>query len=261
VHGTLHAYFKDDSISSAPKKADGSEADKFPFSQQQFGFTLGGPLKKDKAFYFVALDYQNGSSIKQTDPSRIEQRVVDYFASQGSPDENGSIERSNDARVFLGKIDWQINPKNLLTVRYNYTWSEQANGTFDVDSWGRSANALEKDYSHAGSGTLLTTFSPSVLNEARFQFAREYRPRPYGGPDITGQSRPLPDTAFDFGRGYRFGEPFFIPVDYYDQRIQFNDNLSWIKGRHSFKAGVELNAVKSVQTFVGFANGRYIFSS
>ena len=146
-------------------------------------------------------------------------------------------------------------------MRYNYTWSEQQNGTFDVDSWGTSANAVEKDYSHAGSGSLISSLSPTVLNEFRFQFAREYRPRPYDGPDITGQSRPLPDTAFDFGRGYRFGEPFFIPVDYYDQRIQFNDNISLIKGRHAFKAGIEYNGVKSVQTFVGFANGRYIFSS
>ena len=120
---------------------------------------------------------------------------------------------------------------------------------------------MEKDYSHAGSGSLISSLSSNVLNEFRFQFAREYRPRPYDGPDVTGQSRPLPDTAFDFGRGYRFGEPFFIPVDYYDQRIQFNDNISLIKGRHAFKAGIEYNGVKSVQTFVGFANGRYIFSS
>ena len=262
LHGTAHAYFKNDGLASAPKRADGStNGTKYDFSQQQYGFTLGGPLKKDKAFYFLALDYQNGESTKQTDPSRIEQRVVDYFASIGSPNENGSITRTNDARVFLGKIDWQLNAKNLLTLRYNYTWSEQANGTFDVDSWGTSNNALEKDYSHAGTGSLITSFSPNVLNEFRFQFAREYRPRPYEGPNIAGQSRPLPDTAFDFGRGYRFGVPFFIPVEYYDQRIQFNNNLSWIKGRHSFKAGVELNAVKSVQTFVGFANGRYIFSS
>ena len=123
VHGTLHAYFKDDALSSAPKKADGSEADKFPFSQQQFGFTLGGPIVKDKAFYFVALDYQNGDSTKQTDPSRIEPRVVDYFASLGSPGENGSIDRTNDARVFLAKVDWQLGPKHLATLRYNYTWS------------------------------------------------------------------------------------------------------------------------------------------
>ena len=261
VHGTVHSYFKSDSLSSAPKRGDGTDAPKTAFSQQQLGFTLGGPLKKDKAFYFLAFDYQNGSSTKQTDPSRIEQRVVDFFASLGSPNENGSIDRTNDARVFLGKVDWQLNPNNLLTLRYNYTWSEQVNGTFDVDSWGRSANAVERDYSHAGSGSLISSLSPTVLNEFRFQFAREYRPRPYDGPNINGQDRPLPDTAFDFGRGYRFGEPFFIPVTYYDQRIQLNNNLSVVKGRHSFKVGGEFNAVKSVQTFIGFANGRYIFSS
>jgi len=262
VHGTAHAYFKNDGIASAPKRADGStDGTKYDFSQQQYGFTLGGPIKKDKAFYFLAFDYQNGESTKQTDPSRIEQRVVDYFASVGSPNENGSITRTNDARVFLGKIDWQLNANNLLTLRYNYTWAEQANGTFDVDSWGTSNNALEKDYSHAGSGSLVTSFSSTVLNELRFQFAREYRPRPYQGPNVSGQDRPLPDTAFDFGRGYRFGLPFFIPVEYYDQRLQFNNNLSWIKGRHSLKAGVEYNHVKSVQTFIGFANGRYIFGS
>ena len=117
--------------------------------------------------------------------------MVDYFARLGSPNENGSIERTNDARVFLGKIDWQLNPNNLLTLRSNYTWAEQANGTFDVDSWGTSNNALEKSYSHAGSGSLVSSFSPTVLNEFRFQFAREYRPRPYEGPNISGQSRSM----------------------------------------------------------------------
>jgi hypothetical protein len=261
IHGTVHSYFKSDGLSSAPKRGDGTLASKYDFSQQQLGFTLGGPLKKDKVFYFVAFDYQNGNSTKQTDASRIEQRVVDFFASLGSPNENGPIERTNDARVLLTKVDWQLSPSHLLTLRYNYTWSEQVNGTFDVDSWGRSANAIEKDYSHAGSGSLISSLSPVVLNEFRFQFAREYRPRPYNGPNINGQGRPLPDTAFDFGRSYRFGEPFFIPVDYYDQRIQLNNNLSLVKGKHAFKVGAELNAVKSVQTFVGFANGRYIFSS
>ena len=261
VHGTVHEYFKNQSLSSAPKRGDGTTAPKTDFNQNQAGFTIGGPIRKDKAFYFVAFDYQRGRSTKQTDPSRIEQRVVDFFSSLGSPNENGPIERTSDARVLLTKVDWQLGSQHLLTLRYNYTWSDQKNGTFDVDSWGRSANADEKDYSHAGSGSLISSLSPTLLNELRFQFAREYRPRPYLGPDIAGQSRPLPDTAFDFARSYRFGEPFFIPVDYYDQRIQLNDNVSVIKGRHAFKAGVEFNAVKSVQTFVGFANGRYIFSS
>ncbi len=158
-------------------------------------------------------------------------------------------------------MDYQLNQSNLFTIRYNYTWSEQQNGTFDVDSWGRSANAVERGFSNAVSGSLATTLSSTMLNELRFQFAREDRPRPYGGPNVGGQSRPFPDTAFDFGSGYRFGMPFFIPVEYNDTRFQIVDSVSWIKGRHTLKAGFELNRVNSSQTFIGFANGRYVFGS
>jgi hypothetical protein len=239
LHGTVHDYFKNQGLSSAPKRADGSSGPKTDFNQNQAGFTLGGPLVKDKAFFFVAFDYQ---------------RV-------GSASENGSIQRTNDARVLLTKVDWQLNPKHLLTLRYNYTWSDQKNGTFDVDSWGRSANADEKDYSNAGTFSLLSTFSGNTSNELRAQWAREDRPRPYLGPLITGQTRPLPDTAFDFAKSYRFGEPFFIPVTYHDTRLQFNDNITHIWGNHTFKAGFEYNVTAASQTFLGFANGRYIFSS
>ena len=254
--GSFHFFGKADSLSSA-----NTAGQKFPFDQEQFGATIGGPVKKDRMFYFLAYDDQRFRQTKQTDPSRIEPRVVDFFAALGSPAENGQIQRTNDARVFLGKIDTQINPANLLTVRYNYTWSRQENGTFDVDSWGRSANGLERDFSNAVSGSLLSTVSRNKLNEFRFQLAREDRPRPYDGPNISGQSRPFPDTAFDFGRGYRFGEPFFFPVEYYDTRVQLTDNFSIIKDRHTIKFGGEFNRVSSVQTFIGFANGRYIFGS
>ena len=254
--GSAHFFFKADGLST--KNADG---EKFPFDQQQFGATFGGPLKKDRIFYFLAYDEQQFDQTKQLNPNRIEQRVVDYLASVGSPAENGPIDRTNDARVFLGKVDYQLNSSNLFSVRYNYTWSEQQNGTFDVDSWGRSANAVERGFSNAVSGSLATTLSGTMLNEFRFQFAREDRPRPYSGPNVAGQSRPFPDTAFDFGSGYRFGEPFFIPVAYNDTRIQIVNNLSWIKGRHTLKAGFEINRVNSSQTFIGFANGRYVFGS
>jgi hypothetical protein len=261
MHGSLHAFYKNESLSSAPKNPDGTSADKFDQNQLQAGATFGGPFQKDRLFYFTAFDYQRGRSQKQTDPNRIEQRVVDALASLGITDENDPIDRTNDAKVLLAKIDWNASDQHLATVRYNHTWSKQENGTFDVDSWGRSANATEENRSNAGSASLISNFSPSILNEFRFQYAREDRPRPYNGPDIAGQHRPLPDTAFDFARGYRFGMPFFIPVTYYDTRLQFNENLSYLTGKHEFKAGVEYNRVASNQTFIGFANGRYIFNS
>ena len=261
MFGTAHLTYKNDSLSSQPKNPDGTISPKFPATQTQAGFTFGGPIQRDRLFYFGAFDYQKGETTKQTNPARIEQRVVDALASLGSPNENGPIQHTNDARVLLLKLDWNASSKHQANLRYNYTWSQQVNGTFDVDSWGRSANAIEKDSSNAIVGGLTSTLRSALLNEFRFQFARENRPRPYNGPLIAGQNRPLPDTAFDFDKKYRFGEPFFIPVKYYDTRVQFNDNVSFLRGAHDIKAGVEFNRVNSVQTFLGFANGRYIFSS
>jgi hypothetical protein len=261
LQGTAHFFLKDDALSSRAKAEGGGTSAKYPFSQQQTGLTLGGPIQRDHIFFFTALDLQRGRSTKQTDPTRIEQRVVDALAKYGAIDENGPIDRTNDARVLLTKVDWNITQKHLATLRYNYTWSEQVNGTFDVDSWGRSANATEKDSSNALTGSLISTLTNNLLNEFRFQTARENRPRPYNGPLVTGQSRPLPDTAFDFDHSYRFGEPFFIPVKYYDTRLQLTENVSYLRGAHSYKAGIEYNRVNSVQTFEGFVNGRYIFDS
>ncbi len=263
MNGTAHFVLKNDSLSSNATKPNGDEAPKFDFSQYQAGFTLGGPLVRDKIFYFTALDFQTADSTKQTESDRIEADVVAELARIGSPNENGPIERTNDARVFLGKIDWSATAANLITLRYNYTWSEQKNGTFDVDSWGRSANATEKDFSHAISGSAISTLRSNLLNELRFQYAREDRPRDYEGPTFNGTNRPLPDTAFDFTPGHekRFGMPFFIPVEYYDTRVQLNDNVSFLRGAHSIKVGAEYNRVNSVQTFLGFANGRFIFRS
>lgn len=259
--GTVHLFYKDDSLSTEAKRADGTSEPKFNFEQTQVGFTLGGPVRQDKVFFFTSFDYQNADSTKQKDPTRIEPRVVDAYAALGSPGENLPITRTDDALAALVKVDFNTSDNNLLTLRASYTDAEQDNGTFDVDSWGASANAVEQDSSWAISGSVISNLSNTVLNEGRFQYARENRPRPYTGPNIAGSDRPFPDTAFDFGNGYRFGMPFFIPVVYHDTRWQFNDNLSWLRGEHSIKAGVEYNRTSAFQTFIGFANGRFIFGS
>ncbi|MCZ6508262.1 MAG: carboxypeptidase regulatory-like domain-containing protein, partial [Acidobacteria bacterium] len=103
LKGSAHFFFKDDSLSTEAERADGSNEPKFPAEQFQAGFTLGGPIARDRVFFFVAADVQRGDQTKQNDPARIEQRVVDAFAALGSPGENLPIERTDDAEVFLGK--------------------------------------------------------------------------------------------------------------------------------------------------------------
>ncbi len=258
---TGHLFYQDDSLSESPKLPSGGREADFTFDRTQLGFTIGGPLKQDKAFYFVAADTQVKDETKQTNPARIAPEVVSFLSSVGLPNENAPITRTDDAEAYLGKVDLLLSDNHLLTGRWAYHYSQQENGTFDVDSWGASANGVETDFSNGWTTTLLSTISPTVLNEFRGQYAKEERPRPYNGPNVPGQSRPFPDTAFDFGGGYRIGMPFFLPVAYDDDRLQLNNNISWLKGNHSIKAGVEINKVTSSQTFIGFGNGRYIFSS
>lgn len=258
IHGTAHEYQKWTGLTS--RLSDGTRLS--GFSQEQFGGTLGGAFKKDKLFYFVAFDQQFFTQTKQNNAARIDPTLVNFFATKlGDPGENLPITRKNNGTAVLGKVDWIVSPKNQFTVRYNFEHSYQPNGTFDVEQWGRSSNAIERDFANTVSAQLVSTITPTLLNEFRFQFSREDRPRDYSGPNLPGQNRPFPDTGIDFGGQYRFGEPFFIPVQDHDTRVQINNNLSFIRGSHSFKFGAELNRTSTTQVFVGFANGRYIFDS
>jgi hypothetical protein len=270
LHGSLHYYGKDGALSGQPHHA-GATLPTPDFTQHQFGFTLGGPIKRDRAFFFVAYDQQIYDEVKQTNPNRLDPALrawMDSAYNGALSGDYGPIKRTNNARVLMGKLDFRLSDRHNASLKYNYTWSEQANGTFDVDSWARSANGLEADHSNAINGSLVSYLTSNLANEFRFQYSREDRPRPYDGPRTgalglnrvdASPLRPFPDIAM--GPNYRLGMPFFLPVDYYDTRVQLLDNVSMARGDHFFKLGFEYNKVHSVQTFVGFGNSRYIFNS
>lgn len=252
--GAAFVFFRNQSLSGQNPDAVAANVPTEDFRNYQFGGNVGGPIKKDKAFFFFAYERNDGKSSK---PNSIDPRLVNIFASRfNSPGEQRVINRTNVADVILGKVDVQLNKNNLLTLRHNYSRAEQVNGTFDVPTWGYSANGRETDNSNSFIGQLVTNFSANLLNEFRFQWAKEKRPRFYDGPD-------LPDTTigtFDGSLSYRFGRPFFLPVPSDDVRFQFTDNFTVIRGNHSIKFGVDLNRTKVSQTFIGFARGRYIFA-
>ena len=271
IHGSLHYYGKDGALSGQP--GHGSETLPVPdFSQHQFGFTLGGPIKKDRAFFFVAYDQQLFDEVKQTDPNRIDPQLrawMDTAYGGVLAGDYGPISRTNDARALMAKLDFNLSDRHHASLKYNYSWSEQENGTFDYDHWARSSNGLEQDHSNAINGSLTSYLKPNLANEFRFQYSREDRPRPYVGPRssalgtsrVDEGARAFPDIAMDFTYGYRLGMPFFLPISYYDTRTQILDNISLARGDHFFKVGFEYNKVHSIQTFVGFANARYLFAS
>ena len=260
LRGTAH-YFGQGSALSADFARGGGNPN---YNQGQAGFTLGGPLKRDRAFFFVAYDQQRFRQTKQTADNRFASAPLRAFLDSAYggvlAGDYRSIRRTNDAQVALAKVDVRLSEAHQASLKYNYTNARQENGTFDVDVWGRSANGLERSYSNALNGALNSTFAGGRSNEFRFQVAREDRPRPYDGPVNPTTGRRFPDTGVSFD-GYRFGQPFFLPVEAYDTRLQLLDNVSLARGTHFFKAGGEWNRTSVRQTFQGFANGRAIFSS
>ncbi|HKH83807.1 MAG TPA: TonB-dependent receptor [Gemmatimonadales bacterium] len=274
--GSAHYFGKYDALSADPShtSASGAITGFTPdFAQHQFGATLGGPIVRDRAFFFLAYDQQEYNETKQLTRSGFDTpqaaaliAFTDTAFGGALAGDFGPISRTNDANAFMGKLDFRLGSKHNATLKYNYTNSRQQNGTFDVDFWGRSANAFERDHSHAVNGGLTSLFSSSLSNEFRFQWAREDRPRPYEGATNPATGRPFPDTDIGFPNGanfdsYRIGMPFFIPVDAYDYRFQVLDNVSLVSGNHLFKFGAEWNRTGVNQTFRGFGNGRMAFTS
>jgi hypothetical protein len=275
VQGTAHYFGKYDALSGTP--AHGGLTYTPDFRQNQFGFTLGGPLKHDRAFFFVAYDQQIYDDVKQQNrPTSLAFDSLRNFLAGRYPElanDFGSIARTNDARALLTKFDVRLSDRHNLSLKYNYTWSQQENGTFDVDTWGVSAGGLEQDHSNAVNGSLQSFLSSRTTNEFRFQLSREDRPRPYDGPrnhlgdttgvsSIFGASVPFHDTDVDSSRAFRFGMPFFLPIrDDHDTRVQLLDNVSISTGTHLIKFGGEWNRTATTQVFVGFANGRIAFNS
>ena len=277
--GSAHYFGQWDEVSARFPAARGGG--KPEFGRNQAGATVGGPLVRDRAFVFVAYDQQAAAETKQmarhvASPANLAR--LDGFLRQRWPglfeDEFGPIRRTDDAQSFLAKLDLNLDGRHQASFKYNYTRSEQVNGTFDVDAWGASANGIERNYSHAVNGSLRSLLTNALSNELRVQWAREDRPRWYDGPIVPGArppgppqfaalgGRPFPDITMDFADGFRIGLPFFLPIDpAFDTRLQVVDNVSFATGNHLFKAGLEYNRTHAAQQFVGLANSRYIFDS
>ena len=90
-------------------------------------------------------DQQIAEETKQTNSNRIAAPLrawMDTAFSGALAGDYGPITRTNDARALMAKVDFRLSPRHNLSLKYNYTWSEQENGTFNVDAWARSANGL-----------------------------------------------------------------------------------------------------------------------
>jgi len=279
IHGSGFEYFRTEALTAAT--SDGKPLK--DFRRNQFGGTMGGPIVKDKMFIFGAfeqilaeltrpnLSAPLGPACSVANPvvgvddavingSAECQRValLNFLKTSVGQDDGQPVKHPIRNSAALGRFDWNVNPTNQFAVSYNFDYSKDTNQTFDVPTYGDSANGIEGPSKiNVINANHYTTVSSTKLNEAHFSYQREVRPR-----SATPSKIPA-DTAMGFGTTFRIGSPFFLEpnVDETIWRTQLRDNFSIVRGKHNLKFGGDWLHTNNSQVFRGFFTGRYIFDS
>lgn len=215
----------------------------------QWGGSIGGPIKKDKLFFFGSYDQQRQRIPHQVyfqnihgnfTPTAAQQEAYNFFLTQEQP-----FEQTNDAYLFLIKGDYQISDKHRLSVRYNHSNYEGINANSvgtnlapTVNS-ALSNNGTERDKTRTLVGSLSSYFT-NWTNEFRGQWTKEYRPR-----DANAQ---MP-TVGNSGVGNYGTVSFLGQNEEHDYRVQLLDNVTRVTGNHTFKFGFEYNHLFATQKF------------
>src|SRR6266852_1848469 len=255
------------------------------FNRKQFGGTIGGPIKKNKSFFFFAFEgiREKLSRANLSEPigtpcaiaAPVITNPVHEAAINGSPDcqrvalinfikatrnqdEGLPVKHNINNQAFLAKVDWDLTSSNKLALSYNFDYSKNTNQTFDVATYGNSANGIEGPSKiNNFNVNLFSSLSSTRVNEAHFSYTRELRPR------NAIPSKVPADTAMGFATTFRFGHPFFLnpSIDELLWRADAKDNFSIVSGNHTVKIGGEWLHTLNDQVFRGFFQGRYIFDS
>ncbi|MGH9787323.1 MAG: TonB-dependent receptor [Candidatus Acidiferrales bacterium] len=271
-HGSLHWFFQTNTLTSTTFISDVNQTvppDKD--TRHQFGGTVGGPIKRDKAWFFFGLDAQeqkgplfavfgDAGGIRTTCSPASNCPLPAEFGGGNLTDLEGPSGQRQDLFTPLVRFDYKITANNTGTTRMNYTRNETDGFTGFAGSQtfvlGRVGNNFENFVNDGWtiSQSLTSVIGPTSVNEFRASYSQEERPRRAREQNFT------QETVIGDGTG-NFGPVFFLPIDSEHRRWQFLDNFSQTFGKHDLKLGVDLNSNVTNQIFIGFAGGQYTFFS
>nr|MCU0354137.1 hypothetical protein [Cytophagales bacterium] len=246
------------------------------FRIAQFGFSVGGPIIKDKLHFFAAVDIEdqvNQNPILDVRPGTEAVEQISQLRTQYGSDPNqpqyGIFRGTPTNRTVFARIDWQINPSHRLTWRNNVFWNYTPftqGGATAVDPagvWDAYGNTYF--YSAQSMLSLRSTFGKNVTNEFKLQYMQQRRDAQANGTLPRGQvtiTSPATATTPAFGtRTFQFGGSRIVPEDHTERQIQLVNNTYLQKGKFFITLGTD-----NLLTFTDITNtneqgGLFLFAN
>ena len=212
-------------LASTARKPD-TEAD-------DFTATLGGPIQRDRWHYYGAYEFVDRSLV--TGGQVITVAQADAQALGITLPASGVIPAHQRVHFGFGKTDYQLSRGSLLSVRYfgfkNFSPYNVGAGLTTLD---RATDFTDR--MDSASAQVVSSAGTGLLNELRVQYARRHQFRTQGvsvdGPAITVSGKA------QFG-GARVGDGNSVGFDFNQGITQLVDNVTWIRGKHAFKTGID----------------------
>jgi outer membrane receptor protein involved in Fe transport len=247
--------------------------------QHQFGGSIGGPIIKDRLFYFFTYDgfrrvgkalYYNSNTITQTptaenaggtiiSPTQCSPFITAALCSNAITflinNTSAAPTRFQKQNLFFPRIDWHISKHNDMFVDFNGANFDSTYGYSPANSFSNSSPTTNGPTSYherflvAG---LTTQVSDRSVNQVHFQFGRDL--------ETAGSNAPGPSVGMGV---FTYGMPNALPriAEPDEHRTQFTDVFSTTRGRHTFKFGGDANIVHEVMVNLFQGGGVYGYSS
>jgi hypothetical protein len=250
------------------------DREKAPYSQKQYGATLGGPIRRDRTFYFLSyerLDIAAHNFVTIDDTNNVTFLGQNYgtpaqiLRRAGFPVETGHVPYDIRSNQVLGKLDHELSPSQSLTTRIN--WASDLNE--NIEPFGgnvaRSRGAVLESNDLMFALSHMWVGSTKMVNETRFQIAHRDQTVNSLDPKCPNAVCALEDQGgptLEVLGVASVGRQRFTPQPRKNVRYQVLDTLSYFTGTHQLKGGFDFSYINAMsQNLPLHFGGRYIFGS
>lgn len=252
-HGSVFLFERNRKLQALPATFDRSQP--VPrFDREQVGGSIGGPLLRDKTFFFSSLEYRDQNAAIQTGTRDFADDTI-INTSAGAPLRD---------LLFSTRVDHHLNELNTLSLRYSYNHStDTARATASSSTPQSTAAERQNALNRFNSAVLAWTkvLGPNRANEASFHYDDFYNdlpPYPQNASLTNPQLNLTNELIFpDLADGANFNLPQATHLD----RYQLRDAFSWNFGRHSLRMGADFQHYRAAGQINVFGSGTVILTS